>query len=69
MVSPRMGCPLTAFAPELARADKRMKAQILDELEEYKRQMLPFVPGRRAADNCKLGVRTDLSSFHLPKAG
>lgn len=31
---PEWGCPLTAFAPELARGDKRMKAQILDELEE-----------------------------------
>lgn len=47
---PAWGCPLAALAPELARADKRMKAQILGELEEYKRQMLPFMPGRRAAD-------------------
>jgi TetR/AcrR family transcriptional repressor of nem operon len=44
------GCPLAALAPELARADKRMKGQILEELEKYKSRMLPFMPGRRAAD-------------------
>jgi TetR/AcrR family transcriptional repressor of nem operon len=44
------GCPLAALAPELARTDKRMKAQILGELARYKSRMLPFMPGRRAAD-------------------
>jgi TetR/AcrR family transcriptional repressor of nem operon len=44
------GCPLAAIAPELARADKAMKAQILGELTKYKRRMLPFMPGRRTAD-------------------
>ena len=44
------GCPLAALAPELARADKSMKAQILGELVRYKSRMLPFMPGRRAAD-------------------
>jgi TetR/AcrR family transcriptional repressor of nem operon len=34
----------------LARADKAMKAQILVEMEKYKSRMLPFMPGRRAAD-------------------
>ncbi|HMJ21128.1 MAG TPA: TetR/AcrR family transcriptional regulator, partial [Terriglobales bacterium] len=43
------GCPLAALAPELARADKAMKAQILGELMKYKSRMLPFMPGRRAA--------------------
>ena len=47
---PEWGCPLAALAPELARADKRMKAQILQELEKYKTRMLPFMPGRRPAD-------------------
>ena len=47
---PEWGCPLAALAPELARVNTRMKAQILDELEQYKRRMLPFMPGRRAAD-------------------
>jgi TetR/AcrR family transcriptional repressor of nem operon len=45
-----LGCPLAALAPELARADKAMKAQILGELTKYKGRMLPFMPGRRAAD-------------------
>jgi TetR/AcrR family transcriptional repressor of nem operon len=44
------GCPLAALAPELARADKTMKAQIFGELTKYKSRMLPFMPGRRAAD-------------------
>jgi TetR/AcrR family transcriptional repressor of nem operon len=44
------GCPLTALAPELARSDKAMKAQIFEELKKYKSQMLPFMPGQRTAD-------------------
>jgi len=44
------GCPLAALAPELARANKTMKAQILGALTRYKSQILPFMPGRRAAD-------------------
>jgi TetR/AcrR family transcriptional regulator, transcriptional repressor for nem operon len=44
------GCPLTALAPELGRTGKSMKGQILAELVNYKGRMLPFMPGRRAAD-------------------
>ena len=44
------GCPLAALAPELARSDKAMKARILGELAKYKARILPFMPGRRAAD-------------------
>ncbi len=44
------GCPLTALAPDLARVDKKMRGQILSELVNYKGRMLPFMPGRRAAD-------------------
>lgn len=44
------GCPLTALAPELARVDKSMRGQVLSELAGYKDRMLPFMPGRRAAD-------------------
>jgi TetR/AcrR family transcriptional regulator, transcriptional repressor for nem operon len=44
------GCPLAALAPELARADATMKAQILGEMTKYKNRMLPYMPGRRAAD-------------------
>jgi TetR/AcrR family transcriptional repressor of nem operon len=47
---PDCGCPLAALAPELARTDKTMKAQILGELMRYKSRMLPLMPGRRAAD-------------------
>mgnify|MGYP001273140091 CR=1 FL=1 len=44
------GCPLASLAPELARAEKGMKGQIGEELEKYKGRMLPYMPGRRAAD-------------------
>jgi TetR/AcrR family transcriptional repressor of nem operon len=44
------GCPVAALAPELARVDKKMKPQIASELAKYKSRMLPFMPGRRAAD-------------------
>jgi TetR/AcrR family transcriptional regulator, transcriptional repressor for nem operon len=44
------GCPLTALAPELTRADKTIKAQIFEELKKYKGRMLPFMPGQRTAD-------------------
>jgi TetR/AcrR family transcriptional regulator, transcriptional repressor for nem operon len=44
------GCPLTALAPELARVDKKMRAQILGELVNYKDRMVSFMPGGRAVD-------------------
>src|SRR3954447_5794011 len=47
---PECGCPLAALAPELARTDEAMKAQIFGELTKYKDRMLPFMPGRRPAD-------------------
>jgi TetR/AcrR family transcriptional regulator, transcriptional repressor for nem operon len=47
---PEHGCPLAALAPELARANKRMKPQIVAKLVNYKSRMLPFMPGRRTAD-------------------
>jgi TetR/AcrR family transcriptional repressor of nem operon len=47
---PERGCPLAALSPELARADKRMKPQIVAELVNYKSRMLPFMPGRRTAE-------------------
>ena len=47
---PEHGCPLATLGPELARADKRMKPQIVAELVNYKSRMLPFMPGRRTVD-------------------
>lgn len=44
------GCPLPALAPEMARANKKMRGQILAELVSYKDRMVPFMPGRRTAD-------------------
>jgi TetR/AcrR family transcriptional regulator, transcriptional repressor for nem operon len=44
------GCPLAAIGPELARADKAMKAPLGGELVRYKSRMLPFMPGRRTVD-------------------
>ncbi len=47
---PDHGCPLATLGPELARVDKRIKPQIVAELVNYKGRMLPFMPGRRAAN-------------------
>ena len=47
---PDHGCPLATLGPELARVDKRMKPKIVAELVNYKSRMLPFMPGRRAAE-------------------
>ena len=44
------GCPLAALAPEFARADSRMRNEILTELVRYRDRMVPFMPGRRKAD-------------------
>ena len=47
---PEHGCPLAALAPDLARADKRMKPRIAAELVNYKTRMVPFMPGGRTVD-------------------
>jgi len=47
---PERGCPMAALSPDLARADKRIKPQIVAELVNYKSRMLPFMPGQRTAD-------------------
>ena len=47
---PDQGCPLATLAPELARADKKMKPQIVAELVNYRNRIVPFMPGRRGAD-------------------
>ena len=47
---PDRGCPLAALSPDLARADKRIRPQIVAELVNYKDRMLPFMPGQRTAD-------------------
>jgi TetR/AcrR family transcriptional repressor of nem operon len=44
------GCPLTALAPELARIDETMRSHVFAELVNYRNRMLPYMPGRRAAD-------------------
>ena len=44
---PERGCPLAALGPDLARADKSLKPQIMAELVNYKSRMVPFMPGRR----------------------
>jgi TetR/AcrR family transcriptional repressor of nem operon len=47
---PERGCPLPVLAPELARVAHAIKPRILLELKKYRSRMLPFMPGRRAAD-------------------
>jgi TetR/AcrR family transcriptional repressor of nem operon len=47
---PEHGCPLTALAPELARAGKDICGRMFMEMINYKDQMLRFMPGRRVAE-------------------
>jgi TetR/AcrR family transcriptional repressor of nem operon len=47
---PEYGCPVAALAPELARAPKSVKPQIVRELMNYRHHLLPFMPGRRMVD-------------------
>ena len=54
---PERGCPLAALSPELARADKRMKPQIVTELVNYKSRMLPFMPGEQNAPSLQFFQR------------
>jgi TetR/AcrR family transcriptional regulator, transcriptional repressor for nem operon len=44
------GCPLTALAPEMTRGDKEMRKEIFPQLVSYRDRMVPFMPGRLAAD-------------------
>lgn len=44
------GCPLAALGSEMARADRSMKGQIQEELKNYRARLLPFMPGRSAAE-------------------
>jgi TetR/AcrR family transcriptional repressor of nem operon len=47
---PERGCILAALSPELARADKKMKATIAAELANYRNLMVPLMPGERTGD-------------------
>ena len=47
---PERGCPLAALSPELARANKKMKPRIVEELVGYKNRMVPFMPGQGTMD-------------------
>ncbi len=44
------GCPVAALATELGRTDQAMKARIVAEIAKYRSRIVPFMPGRRAAD-------------------
>lgn len=46
----RHGCPVTALGPELARAEEAMRGEFFADLVNYRDRMVPFMPGRRAAD-------------------
>lgn len=44
------GCPLAALGPELARAEKGMRARIAAEMGAYRDRIVPHMPGRRAEE-------------------
>jgi TetR/AcrR family transcriptional repressor of nem operon len=47
---PEKGCPLAALAPEMARSGPEVKTRILEEMVNYKDQLVRLMPGRRAVD-------------------
>jgi TetR/AcrR family transcriptional repressor of nem operon len=47
---PERGYSLPSLAPELTRVDKKMRGHIFPQLANYKDRMVPFMPGRRAAE-------------------
>jgi len=44
------GCPLPALAPELARMTDTLKPTVFEELNKYRIRLLPFMPGKKAAE-------------------
>jgi TetR/AcrR family transcriptional repressor of nem operon len=47
---PEHGCPVTALAPELTRADRTLRAQVVADIVSYKNRMTPFMPGRQTSE-------------------
>jgi TetR/AcrR family transcriptional regulator, transcriptional repressor for nem operon len=47
---PGTGCVLAALAPELARQPVRVRARINESMRGFMERMLPYVPGRDAAE-------------------
>ena len=40
-----MGCPVTALAPDIARARPAIKRKIQSSMHKYKKQLIEFMPG------------------------
>jgi TetR/AcrR family transcriptional repressor of nem operon len=48
--NPDSGCPIPALAPEIARATPAVKKRVADIMKRHREQILPFMPGRNAAE-------------------
>lgn len=44
------GCPIAALAPDVARAKPALKHRIAAALGAFREELLPFMPGRNAAE-------------------
>lgn len=50
---PGTGCPMAALAPDIARARRVVKRKIRDSMEDYKKQLIEFMPGSGAEEKQK----------------
>ena len=45
-----IGCPLAALAPEMSRTKPSVKKRIAGMLKQHRDEIMPFVPGKNAAE-------------------
>ena len=55
---PEAGCPIAALAPEISRTKPPVKKRIEQMLKQHREEMLPFVPGRSAAEKTRTFILT-----------
>lgn len=50
---PEVGCPMAALAPDIARTRPHVRKRIRATMENYRKQLLEFMPGANAAEREK----------------
>jgi len=48
--NPGMGCPMAALAPDIARTRPAIRKKIQRSMDEYKKQLIGFMPGSSSAE-------------------
>ena len=51
--NPGMGCPAAALAPDIARTRTAIRKRISGSMQEYRKRLLEFMPGRSSAEKQK----------------